>query len=95
MSEGWEGHLIGPSILVRRATCVEQDLSPSQHDSVSGVYFDKIGMVRKTSVYVLLTSLCVWTEVSGLAAAIDDMQTILVTPEAVVVVAWRRGEICE
>ena len=62
---------------------------------MSGVYFDKIGMVKKTSVFVLLTSLCVWTEVGGLAAAIDDMQTILVTPEAVVVVAWRRGEICE
>jgi hypothetical protein len=61
---------------------------------VSGVYFDKIGMVKKTSVYVL-TSLRVWTEVSGLAVVIDDMQTILVTPEAVVVVAWRRGEICE
>ena len=45
-------------------------------------------------MYVLLTS-CVRTEVSGLAAAIDDRQTILVTPEAVVVVAWRRGEICE
>ena len=61
---------------------------PSQHDSMSSVYFDKIGRVEKTPVYVL-TSLRVGTEVSGPAVVIDDTQTILVTPEARAVVTTR------
>ena len=52
---------------------------PSQHGSMSSVYFDKIGRVEKTPAYVL-TSVCVGTEVSGPAVVIDDTQMILVTP---------------
>jgi 5-oxoprolinase (ATP-hydrolysing) len=55
---------------------------------VSSVYFDKIGMMEKTPVYVL-TPLRVGTEVSGSAVVIDDTQTILVTPEAREVVTTR------
>jgi len=54
-SEGFD--TLGPSIYAELAElCIEHDRSPSQHDSVSSVYFDKIGRVEKMPVY-LLTSL--------------------------------------
>jgi 5-oxoprolinase (ATP-hydrolysing) len=81
---------LGPSIYAELAELQTSSkiYPPSQHDSVSSVYFDKIGRVEKTPVYVL-TSLPVGTLVSGPAVVIDDTQTILVTPEARAVVTTR------
>ena len=64
---------------------------PSQHNSLPSVYFDQIGRVEKTSVYIL-TSLRVGTEVSGPTVVIDDTLTILVTHEARAAVTT--GELC-
>ena len=81
---------LGPSIYAELAELRASSKigPPSQYDSVSSVYFNKIGRVEKTPVYVL-TSLRVGMEVSGPAVVIDDTQTILVTPEARAVVTTR------
>jgi 5-oxoprolinase (ATP-hydrolysing) len=53
-------------------------------DSTYSVYFDKVGRVEDTPVYVL-DKLEVGDEVAGPAMIIDDTQTIVVVPEATAV----------
>jgi 5-oxoprolinase (ATP-hydrolysing) len=54
------------------------------------VYFEKIGKVDKTPVYVL-GELDVGLVVQGPAVVIDDTQTILITPAARAVVCATLG----
>ncbi|KAF8345092.1 Hydantoinase/oxoprolinase-domain-containing protein [Amanita rubescens] len=83
---------LGPSIYAElaelRASSQIRSASHRDPDSVCSVYFDKIGRVERTPVYVLNT-LPVGTEVSGPSVVIDDTQTVLVTPEARAVVTTR------
>lgn len=56
-------------------------ISPTRADSRYGVYFDKVGRVKDTPVY-LLDKLAVGDEVVGPAVIIDSTQTIVLVPEA-------------
>lgn len=59
-------------------------INPVQHSqaaSTSSVYFDKVGRVPDTPVF-LLEQLKVGDEVTGPAMIIDDTQTIVVVPKA-------------
>lgn len=53
-------------------------------DTKFSVYFDKVGRVDDTPVY-LLDNLDVGDEVKGPAMIIDDTQTIVLVPEATAV----------
>ncbi len=55
--------------------------SPTQADSHYSVYFDKIGRVKDTPVY-LLDKLAVGDEIVGPAVIIDSTQTLVLVPEA-------------
>ena len=63
-------------------------IDPAHADSRHSVYFDKIGRVKDTPVY-LLESLEVGGIVEGPGVVIDDTQTILIVPGAKAVVARR------
>lgn len=56
-------------------------IPPTQADSRHSVYFDKIGRVDDTPVF-LLDRLNVGDEVVGPAIVIDDTQTIVLVPES-------------
>jgi 5-oxoprolinase (ATP-hydrolysing) len=60
----------------------------SKADSTHSVYFDKIGRVEDTPVF-LLDRLDVGDEVVGPAMIIDDTQTIVLVPEAKAVLTSR------
>ncbi|KAK2467578.1 hypothetical protein APHAL10511_000433 [Amanita phalloides] len=78
---------LGPSIHSELAQLRASDLVLSasragqEPDSYQSVYFDKLGRLDRTPVY-LLNRLLVGAEVEGPAVVIDDTQTILVTPDA-------------
>ncbi|KAF5350124.1 hypothetical protein D9756_009041 [Leucocoprinus leucothites] len=63
-------------------------ISASQADSQHSVYFDKVGRVDDTPVY-LLDKLNVGDEVVGPAVVIDDTQTIVLVPESTAVLTSR------
>ncbi|KAM6499915.1 5-oxoprolinase [Amanita muscaria] len=81
---------LGPSIYSEVDTLRSGNtLASSSHaDSYHSVYFEKIGRVEKTAVYVL-GELPVGLVVQGPAVVIDDTQTILVTAAARAVVTTR------
>lgn len=81
---------LGPSIYSEVDTLRSGNtLASSSHaDSYHSVYFEKIGRVEKTPVYVL-GELPVGLVVQGPAVVIDDTQTILVTAAARAVVTTR------
>lgn len=56
-------------------------MDSSQAASTNSVYFDKVGRVPDTPVF-LLEQLRVGDEVTGPAMIIDDTQTIVVVPGA-------------
>jgi 5-oxoprolinase (ATP-hydrolysing) len=60
---------------------VRNPVQRSQAATVNSVYFDKVGRVPDTPVF-LLEQLRVGDEVTGPAMIIDDTQTIVVVPEA-------------
>jgi len=59
-------------------------VSPSEADSQHSVYFDKVGRVNDTPVF-LLDKLKVGDEIVGPAVVIDNTQTIVLVPESTVV----------
>ena len=65
-------------------------MDPNSHkaDSKNSVYFEKVGRVDDTPVY-LLDKLDVGDEVTGPAMIIDDTQTIVIVPGAKAVLTSR------
>lgn len=59
----------------------ERPVDRTKMDSTYSVYFDQVGRVKDTPVY-LLPALEVGDAVEGPAMIIDDTQTIVLIPEA-------------
>ena len=63
-------------------------LDPSAAKTKHSVYFDKVGRIDDTPVF-LLDELTVGDEIKGPAMIIDDTQTIVLIPSATAVVCPR------
>ena len=79
---------LGESVYSEVAKLERTTVSATDCDSTHSVYFDKIGRVDDTPVY-LLDKLKTGDEVKGPAMIIDDTQTIVIVPEAKAVVTSR------
>ena len=81
---------LGESVYSEVSRLYRRPVDPNSHkaDSKSSVYFDKVGRVGDTPVY-LLDKLDVGDEVTGPAMIIDDTQTIVIVPEAKAVLTSR------
>ena len=79
---------LGESVYSEVAKLERTTVSVTDCDSTHSVYFDKIGRVDDTPVY-LLDKLKTGDEVKGPAMIIDDTQTIVIVPEAKAVVTSR------
>lgn len=75
---------LGESVYSEVERLERSPVSRSQADSTYSVYFDKVGRVADTPVF-LLDNLGVGDEVTGPAMIIDNTQTIVVVPGARVV----------
>lgn len=72
---------LGESVYSEVERLERRPVDRSQAASTSSVYFDKVGRVPDTPVF-LLEQLKVGDEVTGPAMIIDDTQTIVVVPGA-------------
>ena len=73
---------LGPSVFEELRTLKKNEpLSRSSAETTHSVYFDGVGRVPDTPVF-LLDKLQVGDVVRGPAMVIDDTQTILLTPDA-------------
>lgn len=72
---------LGESVYSEVKRLPRNPVDRSQAASTASVYFDKVGRVPDTPVF-LLGQLNVGDEVTGPAMIIDDTQTIVVVPEA-------------
>lgn len=72
---------LGPSVFKELHTLEKRPVDRSAADSVHSVYFDGVGRVDDTPVY-LLDRLEVGDTVKGPAMIIDDTQTIVLIPGA-------------
>ena len=79
---------LGESVYSEVAKSERTTVSATDCDSTHSVYFDKIGRVDDTPVY-LLDKLKTGDEVKGPAMIIDDTQTIVIVPKAKAVVTSR------
>jgi len=76
---------LGESVISEVSHLPRHPVPVSRADSTYSVYFDKIGRVDTTPVF-LLDERQVGDEVKGPAMIIDDTQTIVVVPGATAVV---------
>lgn len=76
---------LGESVFSEVSRLTHHSVPVSRADSTHSVYFDKIGRVDSTPVF-LLDERKIGDEVKGPAMIIDDTQTIVVVPGATAVV---------
>jgi len=76
---------LGESVFSEVSRLTHHPVPVSRADSTHSVYFDKIGRVDSTPVF-LLDERKIGDEVKGPAMIIDDTQTIVVVPGATAVV---------
>lgn len=77
---------LGPSVFAEVATLKTRAVDRSaEADSTYSVYFDQVGRVNDTPVF-LLDRLAVGDVLEGPAMVIDDTQTIVLVPGATAVV---------
>jgi len=76
---------LGKSVISEVSSLTHHPVPVSRADSTYSVYFDKIGRVDSTPVF-LLDERQIGDEVKGPAMIIDDTQTIVVVPGATAVV---------
>ena len=76
---------LGESVISEVSSRTHHPVPVSRADSTYSVYFDKIGRVDSTPVF-LLDERQIGDEVKGPAMIIDDTQTIVVVPGATAVV---------
>ncbi|KAF9036133.1 hypothetical protein BDZ89DRAFT_1157685 [Hymenopellis radicata] len=79
---------LGESVYSEVSRLQRSTVSPDSSDSKHSVYFEKLGRVNDTPVY-LLDQLRVGDEVKGPAMIIDDTQTIVIVPGATALVTSR------
>jgi len=72
---------LGESVYSEEKRLLRNPVDRSRAASMARVYFDKVGRVPDTPVF-LLEQLKVGDEVTGPAMIIDDTQTIVVVPGA-------------
>lgn len=72
---------LGPSVFSELKTLQKTPVDRTSADSTHAVYFDGVGRVRDTPVF-LLERLAVGDVVQGPAMIIDDTQTIVLIPGA-------------
>jgi 5-oxoprolinase (ATP-hydrolysing) len=82
------GHTVYTELASLRASNKISRVSPGNADSQYSVYFDKVGRVGDTPVF-LLDKLNVGNEVVGPAVVIDDTQTIVLVPGSTAVFTSR------
>ncbi|KAI0357135.1 5-oxoprolinase [Trametes cingulata] len=75
---------LGESVFKEVARIEKRDVDPAKADSTYSVYFDGVGRVKDTPVF-LLASLHVGDTVKGPAMIIDNTQTIVIIPGATAV----------
>lgn len=72
---------LGESVFSEVAKLDKRPVKPSKADSTHSVYFDDVGRVNDTPVF-LLPALETGDELEGPAMIIDDTQTIVLIPGA-------------
>ncbi|KAI0667465.1 5-oxoprolinase [Trametes maxima] len=75
---------LGESVFKEVAQIATRDVDPANADSTYSVYFDGVGRVKETPVF-LLSSLHIGDTVKGPAMIIDNTQTIVIIPGATAV----------
>ena len=80
---------LGESVYKEVERLEKREVDPSKADSTYSTYFDTVGRVDDTPVF-LLTSLKVGDTVKGPAMIIDNTQTIVIIPEATAVLTSKQ-----